>query len=243
MSWGAHGKHGSGGGGGHDGAGGMRWLLTYADLITLLLVFFIIAFAAASQDKDKLDELALALAAAFSPFKSDAPFPVEGYGLGEGIRSSGRMSKEQQEKTLLSQLQDATSLLENKQADIRFYEDQPGIRIAIPVLFADDLVTIRDDAKPFLARLAGLLQMIQFQTEVVSYRTSPPPLGHTAWSLTTEQAATIVRYLVESGHVSARQLTAAGRGPNMPLPDDGAPDNEPPDGLVIRILQNAREKK
>ena len=29
-----------GGGGGHDAAGGLRWLLTYADLVTLLMVFF-----------------------------------------------------------------------------------------------------------------------------------------------------------------------------------------------------------
>ena len=32
-------------GNGHDGGGGLRWLLTYADMITLLLAFFIILYA------------------------------------------------------------------------------------------------------------------------------------------------------------------------------------------------------
>jgi len=42
------GKGGHGGGGGHDAAGGMRWLLTYSDLITLLLIMFILLYSAAS---------------------------------------------------------------------------------------------------------------------------------------------------------------------------------------------------
>lgn len=241
MSWGGHGGHE--GGGGHDAAGGMRWLLTYADLITLLLVFFIIAYASASQDQKKMEEVALALAAAFSPFKSDLPFPVEGRGEGIGIRSQGRTAVEQREKTLIAQLQDAASMLENKNAEIRFYEEQPGILLPIPTLFADDLVTIREDAKPFLARLAGLLQMIHYQAEIVAYRSSPAPVGQTAWTLTTEQAAAVVRQLVESGHVDPKTLTAKGRGPNRPTPDEGAAADQPADGLVIMILENAHERR
>lgn len=34
---------------GHDGAGGMRWLLTYSDMITLLLALFIVLFAEAEN--------------------------------------------------------------------------------------------------------------------------------------------------------------------------------------------------
>src|SRR5574337_497975 len=34
----------------HDGSGGLRWLLTYADMITLLLAFFIILYASSRVD-------------------------------------------------------------------------------------------------------------------------------------------------------------------------------------------------
>jgi len=41
---------GGAGGGGHDGAGMMRWLLTYADLITLMMAFFVIMYAMSKAD-------------------------------------------------------------------------------------------------------------------------------------------------------------------------------------------------
>ena len=39
-----------GGGGGHDGAGGLRWLLTYTDMVTLLLALFIVMWASADPN-------------------------------------------------------------------------------------------------------------------------------------------------------------------------------------------------
>jgi len=44
-------KHSGGeGGGGHETAGMMRWLVTYADMITLLLALFIMLYAISSLD-------------------------------------------------------------------------------------------------------------------------------------------------------------------------------------------------
>src|SRR3954471_9393099 len=57
--------HGGGGGGGHDGAGGMRWLLTYADMITLLLALFVMLFAMSTVDAAKFQAISAALSAAF----------------------------------------------------------------------------------------------------------------------------------------------------------------------------------
>src|ERR1700719_1126258 len=58
-------NHG-GGGGGHEGAGMMRWLLTYADMITLLLALFIILFSISTINKVKLQRLARGLGGGFN---------------------------------------------------------------------------------------------------------------------------------------------------------------------------------
>lgn len=52
-------------GGGHDGTGSMRWLLTYADLITLLMVFFVVLYSMARVDAEKYAEVAGALRRSF----------------------------------------------------------------------------------------------------------------------------------------------------------------------------------
>ncbi|ADU50807.1 OmpA/MotB domain protein [Thermaerobacter marianensis DSM 12885] len=62
---GGHGG-GHGGGGGHEGAGSMRWLLTYADLITLLLAFFVVMYAMSEVNATRYRALAASLRAAFA---------------------------------------------------------------------------------------------------------------------------------------------------------------------------------
>src|SRR5687767_13321895 len=57
-------KRSHGGGGGHGGGGTERWLLTYADLITLMMVFFIVMYAMSQLDQKKYSAMARGLAVA-----------------------------------------------------------------------------------------------------------------------------------------------------------------------------------
>jgi chemotaxis protein MotB len=54
-------KKGHGGGGGHGGA----WVITFADLMALLMAFFVMLVAAANQDKQKLADAAGSMREAF----------------------------------------------------------------------------------------------------------------------------------------------------------------------------------
>ena len=54
-------KGGHGGGGGHGGA----WVITFADLMALLMAFFVMLLASANQDKQKLADAAGSLKDAF----------------------------------------------------------------------------------------------------------------------------------------------------------------------------------
>src|SRR3954465_1976138 len=58
-------KRRGGGGGGHGGPD-ERWLLTYADMITLLMTLFMVMFAISSVNTSKFDALSKSLAEALS---------------------------------------------------------------------------------------------------------------------------------------------------------------------------------
>ncbi len=60
-------KSGGEGGGGHEGAGMMRWLLTYADMITLLLALFVVLFAMSTINVRKFQALEMGLKKTFDP--------------------------------------------------------------------------------------------------------------------------------------------------------------------------------
>ena len=59
------GRRGAHGGGGHED--GERWLLTYADMITLLMALFMVLFSISSVNISKIQALQKSLRAAFSP--------------------------------------------------------------------------------------------------------------------------------------------------------------------------------
>src|SRR5205823_4216871 len=50
--------------GGHENA--ERWLLTYADLITLLMVFFVVLYSMSSASAEKFQKISAALSQAFN---------------------------------------------------------------------------------------------------------------------------------------------------------------------------------
>src|SRR5919199_993234 len=61
----AHGRrHKKGHEGGHENA--ERWLLTYADLITLLMVFFVVLYSMSQADSEKFRKVSAALSSAFN---------------------------------------------------------------------------------------------------------------------------------------------------------------------------------
>lgn len=72
-----HDHHG-GGGGGHGGASG-RWLVSYADFITLMFVVFLVLFSMARLDVAKYGTLARSLNQALGPVGPDIPpLPARG---------------------------------------------------------------------------------------------------------------------------------------------------------------------
>jgi len=202
-------KGAGGGGGGHDAAGGMRWLLTYADLITLLLVFFIITTAMANQDQEKMQKVAEALAEAFNPFYSDLPFPVPGEGAGPGLHGSGQGFRHRGPVVLMRQVEDLAKDMSLRNIIISHEENAVIDFMAEDFFEPGSLATLKPAARSFLDRFALLLQVSDQNVEVSAHvraGTADP------WGITSARAIAVVRYLVETRGVEAPRLVAAASG-------------------------------
>ncbi|HEY3736450.1 MAG TPA: flagellar motor protein MotB [Jatrophihabitans sp.] len=92
------------GGGEHEGGGAERWLVTYADMLTLLLVLFIVLFAMSAVDKNKFDALKKSLA---SVFGTGQPHILAG---GTGIRDGGADTETQPVASELGQNAQVTNV-------------------------------------------------------------------------------------------------------------------------------------
>jgi chemotaxis protein MotB len=209
------GGHGGGGGGGHDAAGMMRWLLTYADLITLLLIMFILLYSAATQDISKFKNLAQYLRAAFGGVLQQGPTFLQGQG----------------DKIIPDLVQRVSSAVESAGTGTgtgggaaSIFKNERGIVVRLMtdnVLFDAGSVDLNPEMKQILDAISGPIKEANLPVLVEGHTDSLPVKGGGRYvdnmELSTIRASKVVRYLIESGKVSPARLSAAGYAEYRPV--------------------------
>lgn len=229
-------RGGGEGGGGHDGGGMMRWLLTYADMITLLLVFFIVLYALSKINEAKYKSLMEALHAALHGqvvttvghhHKTRAIYPPP-------ATQPAPVPKISQSSTnhLLKELR-AVVQRDHLQAQLSVQSVPQGVVVVIHtgVLFPTAEATIQPGAAKILGDVGKVLSAVPNQVVVQGFTDDQPihtPIFHSNWDLSAARAASVVdfwaaqglkqtRFIVEGfGQFSpvATNTTAAGRAKN-----------------------------
>lgn len=236
-------RHGAGGGEhGPEGAGMMRWLLTYADMITLLLVFFIVLYALSKVNEAKYKSLMQALRAtltghsvssvgkthSLAKFNPPNPQPSPDNNSGQPPAPANRSTQDQ----LIARLRAAVKK-DHLEARITVAAVPQGVIVEITsgVLFASGEARIQSGARPILTDVGKVLAVVPNQVVVQGFTDNIPidtPVYRSNWDLSATRAARVVdfwagqglnpgRFLVEGfGQYSpfATNATAAGRAEN-----------------------------
>lgn len=208
---------------GGEGGGMMRWLITYADLITLLLAFFIVLYAMNRTQQIKFSLVAQALA---NQFDSKS---IVGQGIGPSVitQNSGT-------NTLRAQKQELQSLshLQNRiQSAIRsvglaqqvaVHSNARGVEVSLSAstLFASGSARLSPGAVTLLDRVGGALATVPNDVEVIGYTDSTHI--HTAlypsnWQLSAMRAANVVYVLSRVPHINPGRLSLSGFGRYHPV--------------------------
>ena len=76
-----------------DGGPGQPWLNTFADLMNLLLCFFVLLFASSSVDEKKFDEIAASFTSTFSIFQAGSTAIGDGILISNGVSQLNELDK------------------------------------------------------------------------------------------------------------------------------------------------------
>jgi chemotaxis protein MotB len=211
--------------GAHD-----RWLVSYADFITLMFAFFTVMYAVSSVDADKLAPAASSMHNAFAmgiapepgaTVVPDAkPAPVIG-----SIVPSASSPWPDVRRRLEIELADA---IDSRRIEIT--EDARGLILSLPVeaTFAVASADVHPDARALIGRVAATLQplgnplRIEGHTDDVPIRT--PKYGSN-WELSTARASAVVAFLVTEAGMEPSRLSAAGYGEFHPRAANDTPAN------------------
>ena len=225
-----------------------RWLITYADMITLLMVLFIVLFSISQVDLKKFETLRAGLAQSFgtaTPVLEGAGFLQGGVQpSGEGLNHVNPDEKSILEASRRSRaaaaeqdaLQGAREEIEQALGVAGFsnavtYRLTPrGLVLQVvtdAVLFDLGRANLRSDGLAVLDGIAEALRPLPNLIAVEGHTDNRPIRGGTLfatnWELSTGRATAVLRYLVEQKGFPAPRLSAAGYADTRPLwPNDSA---------------------
>jgi len=221
--------------------GGMeRWLLTYADMITLLVVFFIILYAQSEVNQTKFTQLALSFRKAFNNgamIGQDATGAVVGQG---GEVGAIQISDVQYIQNTIGK--DVAEKGLTDVVSIGALQEGAVIRISGEALFASGDARLDPQGAQVLDTIATRLREVPNSLRVDGYTDDLP--FHTRefasnWELSTARALSVLHFLIDKGGVEPDRLSAGGYGPYHPIaPNDSREDRAQNRRVEIVVLND-----
>jgi len=222
-----------------------RWLVSYADFITLLFAFFVVMYAISSVNQGKYSQLTSSMGTAFSGANE-----VEGQqATSKQVQSAESHLKSQQKSLIkplpLSHLYNEKMRREREamtnmgidlsntlsplisEGKVRVVQNNRGIRIDIhdSLLFGPGSAELATDASGILNEIAGVIKSNQRMIQVEGH-TDNVPIHNAAffsnWELSAVRASSVVRMLSDDG-IAENRLSALGFGSAQPISENETP--------------------
>lgn len=217
-----------------------RWLISYADFITLLFAFFVVLFASAQVDHRKVGQIAMAIQAAFQqmgvfetsntrmPLEKSEPMPFEKVQVIENAMRQtdvsqmvppmqGPISNAPDRESLESVRKELEKTLSQQIANqsIGVHETSEGLVVSLREIgfFDSGSATLRPGAEASLKEIVDVLRNVPESIRVEGH-TDNVPIHNAAfasnWELSTARATEIVKLFVTRYHLDPERLQAAG---------------------------------
>lgn len=229
-----------------------RWLITYADLITLLMIFFILMYTISSVNSKKFAQLSASLSDALVGnnsgfFIGDAPGPmqVEGKVQTPGAREAEKKAMEEAAKKIEGMLKEKG--LAGK-VEVGFEERGLVVSLKETLLFARGSAEINPSSRDVIKKIGEVLIKLPNAIRVEGHTCDLPI--HTAqfpsnWELSTTRATNVVKFLIAEVNFPPKQLSATGYGEYRPLvpntTETNRQKNRRVDIVVLKTIYSSAE--
>jgi chemotaxis protein MotB len=219
-----------------------RWVIPYADFVTLLFAFFTALYAVTSADPGKLPTVAAAMREAVAggpgvleggpkPIDPPAPPPHAEQPQRDSIRDA--IERELQDDLAAKRLE--------------LIADRRGLVLAIPEAFSFDngRADLSPQAASLMSRVGKVLQGVPNGVRVEGHTDNTPMRTSrfsSNWDLSTARATTVVAFFVSTAGIQADRLSAAGYSEFHPRADNATAEGRARNRRVdIVILNEATE--
>jgi chemotaxis protein MotB len=244
-----------------------RWLISYADFITLLFAFFVIMYSVSSVNEGKYRVLSDTLEAAFSdPKRSIDPIQVGEVERGNTERSSENnptntnaletievftsppVSEEtmQEINDISTQLNESLKdLIDNEDVNIKQGEDWIELEIKSNVLFFSGEARLANSAVPIIGKVATILRSSTNLIQVEGFTDNNPISTNrfpSNWELSAARAASVVHLLDRYG-LKPNRMSAIGYGEFQPIADNATLEGRQKNRRVVLVVLGSQHSR
>ena len=224
-----------------------RWLVSYADFITLLFAVFVALYAMSQTDKQKMDQLVSSLRESFGYVKTGASSEklnvvessdlrtipsIRMQVLTPGMRNSGKGPR----PVTQASIKDFREIKAAIDGNLKKYGAQNKVNVDVTKrglvvtlkeagFFDSGDATVKEESLQLLAMVVGSLAnysnpiRIEGNTDNVPINTGK---YRSNWELSTSRATNIVHYLIEKYQFQPGKISAVGYGEFRPVVDNGS---------------------
>lgn len=180
-----------------------RWVVSYADFVTMLLALFVVMYAVLRIDNQRLSEFNSKIKQKFSP---EVIENVTKYQAGDGAANIEKILDE--------------SITETNAVKVLKTDNGAIIRLNNKVLFDEGLAQIKPNSEKTLNEIVKALTKID-NPVIIEGHTDSTPIKNVKypsnWELSTARATNLISYLITKGKISPKRLSAVGYGEYMPI--------------------------
>lgn len=224
--------------------GAPKWLVTYSDMVTLLLCFFVLLLAFANTDMVKFKEVLGSMKDAFGIQREIMVMGKEG-GQKLPIKMESKLDDSEKDKDRLVNLLKAMVEEEGVAKHTFITKDSNGVRIEImelvgEVMFESGDTKILPAAQRLFRKIIPMIQETTYKITVQGH-TDDIPISNSRfpsnWELSSARAGSVVRFFIQAGNLDPRRFSAVGCAHTKPLFENDTPENRAKNRRVSIIFE------
>jgi len=230
-----------------------RWMLSYLDFITLLMIFFLMMYAISNVDSQKSQQLAKSLRIGFNSGNGQNVIAVsDNNNDPPAVVDEETMTAAKEEEKLADIKKKVDELVNNSElkGSVTTSIQERGLLISFndSVFFNSGQATIKADWQNKLISISKILNEIdnyirvEGHTDNVAINTD---YFHSNWQLSSVRASNVVEFLIAQGNVKPERLSSVGYGEYRPIKtnttEEGKSSNRRVDILILNNKFNNSE--
>jgi len=214
------------------------WFITFADLMCLLMCFFVLLLSFSQMDNQKFKEVAGSMEKAFRQQRVTPIFDLP--------KGDEMVAREFETVPLAVEFQKKIVEALRQETDEGIFEMERApnvltLRVKDAIAFSSGSAEIEDNFKPILNKLGKVLAEMDTAIEVSGHTDNVPLKSGSAfrtnWDLSAARAVQVVEYLVVNHNINPRRLAALGCADGRPLADNTTPEGKAKNRRVEFVIK------